>query len=61
MQRVLSGFTRSLQAEINGNEILLDVSFQSGPDVSCTGVKLLLPCSELPFHSAVQALSLAKI
>src|SRR5215471_21271126 len=57
----LSGLTRSLQGEFNANEILLHISFQSGSVVSCPGVKLLLPCPELPFHSAAQALSLAKI
>jgi hypothetical protein len=53
-------FTRLLHEEINANEILLHISFQSGPVVSCTGVKFLLqlPC---PFHSAAQAQSLAKI
>src|SRR5215831_10233270 len=51
----LSGLTRSLQGEINANDILLHISFQSGPVVSCTGVKLLPSCPELPFHSVAQA------
>jgi hypothetical protein len=59
--KVLSGFTRSLQGEINANEILLHISFQSRPVASCTGVKLLPSCPELPFHSAAQSLSVAKV
>jgi hypothetical protein len=51
---VLSEFTRSPQGEINAIEILLHISFQSGPVFSCTGVKLLPSC---PFNSAAQALS----
>jgi hypothetical protein len=40
---------------------MLLMVFQSGPVVSCTGVKLLPSCPELPFHSAAQALSPVKI